>query len=179
MAVSREQIADAFERRVERFGYAKTTLDEIAADLHISKKTIYVHFDGKAAIYRHIVERIARMSRSELARQVEGLPTYAEKLAGVVRLVIGTARAHVLETEAAEWRAQFVVAEDAFRQAFGSLLAEILTAGAKAGEFAGMDAALATRMIGAMVIEYTLMLREDPALDRDEELVAAIARFAG
>ena len=35
-----------------KFGYRKVTMDEIAADLHISKNTIYKFFVGKEEIAR-------------------------------------------------------------------------------------------------------------------------------
>jgi AcrR family transcriptional regulator len=176
---SKDQIADVFEKHVERFGYQKTTLDEVARELRISKKTLYAFFDGKADIYRYVVERIARQSRANVAALVAGMPTYGERLTGVVRLVIGTARAHVEETSAGEWRAQFEVAEDAFRQAMGSLLAELVGGGVAAGEFPDQDEALTVRMVGAMLVEYALILRDDPVYDRDEELTAGIRRFVG
>lgn len=179
MPVTKEQIADAFEKRVERFGFAKTTLDELAHDLGISKKTIYTQFDSKADIYGYIVSRLARESRLQLQSAVSGLPTFGEKLTQVVRLVVGMARTHVRETDRSEWEAEYVVAEDAFTEAIGALVAEILAGGIAAGEFAVRDASFATRMLTAMLIEYTLMMRDDPALDRDEEFVAAARRFAG
>jgi AcrR family transcriptional regulator len=175
----KDQIADVFEKHVERFGYQKTTLDEVARELRISKKTLYAFFDGKADIYRYVVERIARQSRSQLAAAVAGMPTFGEKLTGVVRLAIGTARAHVEETSAGEWRAQFEVADDAFREAMGSLLAELVAGGVEAAVFPAQDVGLTVRMVGAMLVEYALMLRDDPGYDRDEELTAAIRRFIG
>ena len=179
MAITKQQIEDAFEKRVNRFGYAKTTLDEIASDLRISKKTLYAHFDGKADIYRHIVERSAMQSRSELSAAVAAMPTFGEKLAGMVRMVMQGARAHVRETERAEWEAEYVVAEEAFREALSSVLADIVSGGVGAGEFAVKDPALAVRMIGVVLFEYALMMREEPDYDRDEELASAIRRFVG
>ena len=72
----KEQIAETFERFVGRLGYAKTTLDEVARELHISKKTIYVHFDGKREIYAYIVERQATAEQRRLRAMVAELPTH-------------------------------------------------------------------------------------------------------
>ena len=73
----KEQIAEVFGRHLSRFGYAKTTLDEIAAEMHISKKTIYAHFDSKAEIYAYIIEGMAAAEKTKLAAAVATLPTYA------------------------------------------------------------------------------------------------------
>lgn len=41
------------------------------------------------------------------------------------------------------------------------------------------DPLLAERMLTAMLLEYVRMVREDPLLDRDAELTAAIGRYLG
>lgn len=92
MSVTKQAIAETFARHVERFGYAKTTLDEVARELGISKKTLYVHFDGKSAIYAYLVERIAKQARREMAAAVAGLGTNAEKVTALVTLVLRQAR---------------------------------------------------------------------------------------
>lgn len=179
MAVTKERIADVFEKHVQRFGYAKTTLDEVARDLGISKKTLYVHFEGKGDIYGYIVARLAQDSRRQMAGALATLPTYRDKVRALATLVIGQARAHVVETTEADWRQEYEVAVDAYREATGSLLRELVEGGAAAGEFTLRDGMLGERMLAAVLVEYALMLREDPALDRDEELIAAVCRFLG
>jgi AcrR family transcriptional regulator len=179
VAVTKDAIADVFAKHVERFGYRKTTLDEVAHDLGISKKTLYVHFEGKSEIYAYLVERMARQSRREMAAAIAPLPTNAEKVMALMRLALQMSRAHILETAEADWRQEYEVAADAFTSAVGSLGMEIVEDGIAAGEFAVTDAAFAQRMLNAMVLEYTMMVREDPALDRDEELLEGIRRYLG
>ena len=96
-----------------------------------------------------------------------------------MRIILETARQHVESTERDEWLAEYEVAADAFRQANGDLLRELVQAGMDAGEFAPGDARLVERMLTAMVIEYLLQVRADPAYDRDEELLERIRRFIG
>lgn len=179
MPVTKDAIADAVERRIARFGYSKTTVDEIAADLGISKKTLYAHFEGKRDMYAYVVSRVAKVSRAGMAEAVAALPGGREKVIGLVRLVIAQGRAHVLETSEEDWRGEYEVAIDAFKEATGSLTQELVQSGIDSGEFAVRDALLARRMLAAMLVEYVLILREDPAFDRDEELVAAVGRYLG
>ena len=94
----RTTIADVFEKHVQRFGYRKTTLDEVARELGISKKTLYVHFDGKSAIYAYLVERIAKQARREMAAAIAALPTNAEKVMALLALVLRQSRGHIAET---------------------------------------------------------------------------------
>jgi len=179
VSVSKDTIAAAFERHVERFGYQKTTLDEIAAELHISKKTIYTVFESKREIYAYVVERQAARERIRMGAAVAGLPTYAEKLEALVRMTLGLSRAHIVETTEAEWMQEYEIAGDAFRKATSDLLAELYEKGVAEGEFAPGNSELVVRMMGAMVIEYVLMVRANPELDLDEALVTRILQFVG
>jgi len=176
---TRQQIAEVFRRRVDEVGYAKTTLDDVARTMRISKKTIYVHFDGKRDIYAYIVERQAAGEKRRLGAMLAALPTNAAKVEAALRIVIDMGRRHVEETEREEWLAEYEVAADAFRKANGDLIRELIQAGMDSGEFGPGDAELVERMVAAMVIEYLLAVRDDVTYDRDEELVARILRFIG
>ena len=179
MAVTKDQIADVVEKHVARFGYQKATVDDIAADLGISKKTLYQHFDTKRDMYAYLVQRLARQNKLEMTAALTDLPTYRKKVRALVSMVLTMARAHILETSEADWRGEYEVAADAYREATGSLLEELVERGIGEGEFAVRNVGLARRMLGAMFIEYTLMVREDPSYDLDEELQAGIARYLG
>ena len=179
MNATQQQIAEVFRRRVEEVGYAKATLDDVARTMRISKKTIYVHFDGKRDIYAFIVERQAAEEKRRLAAVLSALPTCKAKVEAALRIVIDMGRRHVEDTEREEWLAQYEVAGDAFRKANGDLLRELVRAGMDAGEFVPGDAELVERMVTAMVLEYLLSVREDEAYDRDVELLERIMRFIG
>lgn len=175
----KEQIAETFERHVGRFGYAKTTLDDVARELRISKKTIYVHFDGKRDIYGHIVGQQAKREQAKLRAMIADMPTHRQKAEALLKFVIGSARAHIAETTEAEWLQEYEIAADAFAKANGDLLREVVEDGIAAGEFADGDAALVERMAKAMLLEYVVMVNADPEYNRDEELVERLLRFIG
>ena len=179
MSATRQQIAEVFRRRVEEVGYAKATLDDVARTMRISKKTIYVHFDGKRDIYAWIVERQAAEEKRRLVAMLATLPTCRAKVEAALRILIDMGRRHVEETERDEWLAEYEVAADAFRKANGDLLRELVQAGMDAGEFAQGDAELVERMVTAMVIQYLLTVRADVGYDRDQELLERILRFIG
>lgn len=179
MSVTKDQIADVVEKQVARFGYQKTTVDDIAAELGISKKTLYQHFESKREMYGYLVQRMSRISRAEMAAAVSGLPTCREKVEALVTMVLSMARAHIAETTEADWRGEYEVAADAYREATGSLLQSLVEEGMASGEFAVRDALLTRRMVTAMILEYTLMVREEPSFDRDAELREGIARYLG
>ena len=64
-------------------GYCQCTMDDLAAELGMSKKTLYVHFTGKDQIMRAVIDQLSREIRSDaealLANRQLG---FAEKLRG-------------------------------------------------------------------------------------------------
>ena len=175
----KEQIAEAFESSVGRIGYAKTTLDEVARELHISKKTIYVHFDSKQEIYGYLVAQQAAREQAALRGMISVLPDQRAKAEALLKYVLSMSRAHIAETSEDEWLQEYEIAADSFRKANGDLLREVVAEGIASGEFAAGDVDLVEKMVAAMLLEYVVLVNADPAYDRDAELVERVLRFIG
>lgn len=64
-------------------GYCACTMDDLAAELGMSKKTLYVHFSSKEALMRAVIEQLGREVRADaealLANRHLG---YSEKVRG-------------------------------------------------------------------------------------------------
>ena len=176
---TKQDIADVFEKHVARFGYAKTSLDEVAKAVHISKKTIYVHFAGKRELYGYIVGQQAEQQKLQLKSSVAALSTNRARVETLVKFVMSQARAHISETTEAEWLQEYEIAADAFTQANGDLIREFVSDGIASGEFPDGDASLVEKMVAAMLLEYVVMVNSDPSYDRDDELAERILRFVG
>ena len=57
----KQEIADLAYKKFSQHGFKKVTMDEIASELSISKKTVYKYFDSKEAILEELVaQRIKR-----------------------------------------------------------------------------------------------------------------------
>jgi AcrR family transcriptional regulator len=54
----RDRILDATERLLARYGYQKTTMDDLAREAGIGKRTIYLHFASKEDVALSSVDRI-------------------------------------------------------------------------------------------------------------------------
>lgn len=52
----RERLLEAAEARFRRFGFKRTTIEEIAAEAGTGKGSVYLHFDSKQSIYLAVVE---------------------------------------------------------------------------------------------------------------------------
>lgn len=73
-----------------RFGYGSFTMDDLAGELGMSKKTLYVHFPGKEAIAEKIVEYIGRHITSKLeAITSDPKRTFVQKLCATVDVIGG------------------------------------------------------------------------------------------
>ena len=55
----RDRILETGLEKFRKFGIRRVTMDEIARDLRISKKTLYLHFPDKEALVRACTDRIA------------------------------------------------------------------------------------------------------------------------
>ncbi len=64
----RQKILDAAEQRLWRYGFKKTTVDEIASDAGVGKGTVYLYFDGKEEIGLAIVSEYKRRGLEKIAR---------------------------------------------------------------------------------------------------------------
>ena len=72
------------------FGYSSFTMDDLARELGMSKKTLYVHFPGKEAIIGRIVEYIGK----GMSARLDGITrdpdrTFVQRLCAVVDTVGG------------------------------------------------------------------------------------------
>jgi len=179
MPATKDQIADAFERHVERFGFSKSSVEAVAAELGISKRTVYQYFSSKQELYGYVVERIAEGQRTHLSRLIADEPGWAAKMESFLTLVVAGMRRHIQETSKADWLQEFEIAYDAMAGAYGAIGTELVREGYAAGEFTLGDADLANGFIGAVVTHYGVVVRENRDYDADDEVVDAIMRMLG
>ncbi len=82
------RILETARRQLFTYGYNALTMDDLAHELGISKKTLYLHFPGKDAIIGLIIDGIGGTIRSELEAVLNDpkLP-FVRKLRGVVDVI--------------------------------------------------------------------------------------------
>ena len=71
----RTMILEAALKRFKRFGLSKTTMEEIARDLEISKGSLYYYFSDKESIYVAVVERMIADCFLDMSAYVEEAPS--------------------------------------------------------------------------------------------------------
>jgi AcrR family transcriptional regulator len=173
----KEIIADEFQKHFNHFGFKKTSVDDVARALQISKKTIYQHFSSKQEIFYYIVSRIARQYRNKMERELEDYPTYHEKLEQLVRMIFAESRQWLKKNDVFEFKYKYEIGELAFQDTYEELIAELVQRGIRAEEFSAAQADLTARFVRGIVTESMKLLSSDPDLAVEEDAIAAILKL--
>jgi AcrR family transcriptional regulator len=180
MPATKDEIAERFWRHVEHYGFAKTSVGEVARELGISKTTVYQYFSSKDEILRFVIESGAKGEAERMEREFAAIPTYWGRIEKLVREdVLQQTRDWLDRYQQTEARHQFELGGRIARQMYDSLVRGWVAKGAEAREFnliAG-DAALTARFIGAVVLDATEQIREDRDRDIDEAVIEAVRKL--
>jgi len=84
----RTQILSLAKKKFERFGFNKTTVDEIAKDASVSKRTLYQEFENKEKILEELLMFEALSVRKAILNQISKIVEPAEKLQTFIRLAL-------------------------------------------------------------------------------------------
>ena len=156
MPATKDEIADRFWQHVEHYGFAKTSVGDIAGELGISKTTIYQHFASKDDILRYVVEDAAKREVDSVEEEYADLPTYWDRFEKLTReRVLASTRTY--DRLVRRWAAE----------------------GAEAGEFHLVhdDVLLTARFVGSILQYAIAQTRADRSLDIDDAVVEAIRKL--
>jgi AcrR family transcriptional regulator len=74
-----------------RYGYRKTSIDDIAQAAQVAKRTVYLHFENKAAVFLAILEYLGDQVRQRCVAAERMGGTAADRLAGLLDAYLGMA----------------------------------------------------------------------------------------
>jgi len=77
---TREAILDATDRLLGRLGYQKTTIDDLAREAGIARRTVYLHFPSKEEIFLASIDRVVERLLAELGSIATGGGSASERL---------------------------------------------------------------------------------------------------
>lgn len=77
---ARRRLIDAAERCFKRYGVAKTTVEDVAAQASVSRATVYRYFDGRDALILGVLVRESQRFLKRLRSHMEGQATMADAL---------------------------------------------------------------------------------------------------
>ena len=75
-----ELIVDVAQRLFAKYGFKKTTIDEIAYSAHVAKGSIYYYFDSKEDIFRAVLDKENRLWSQRVREVINRASTPQEKL---------------------------------------------------------------------------------------------------
>jgi AcrR family transcriptional regulator len=88
----RENILAIAQEIFSKFGYKKTTLDDIANAVRKGKSSLYYYFNSKEDLFQEVIQKEADILREELAKVLQKDIDPAEKLRDYVMTKITTYR---------------------------------------------------------------------------------------
>src|SRR5216684_7486336 len=72
-----------------RYGYRKTSIDDLAQAAQVAKRTVYLHFENKAAVFLAILEYLGDQVRQRCVAAERMGGTAVDRLAGLLDAYFG------------------------------------------------------------------------------------------
>jgi AcrR family transcriptional regulator len=168
-ASARESILDAADRLLGRFGYQKTTLDDLAREAGIGRRTIYLHFQSKEELFLSSIDRVVERLCAELEKVAEEEAPAPERLRRMLltRVMFRFDSVHgyyqSLDEMLAVLRAAYLDRRSRYFAEEAQILAKVVAEGMRARAFRVHDAhATARALVVATnaLLPYSLSARE-------------------
>ena len=156
LAYKRERILEEAVKLFYERGFTGTTLDDIAAELGVTKPFIYTHFRGKVELLAALCKPTIEMSLEAVTNASIGPGSAANRLhraitdfsAVVLRRQPNIA---IYFREEKNLAAEALAEINALRKKFDRVLADLLRQGVADGEFDLPDPALSALALGGMI----------------------------
>jgi len=156
LAYKRERILEEAVKLFYERGFTGTTLDDIAAELGVTKPFIYTHFRSKTELLAALCQPTIELSLDAVTQAANGPGSPTERLyraiAGFTEVVL-TRQANI----AIYFREEKNLSPDALgeinalRKKFDRVLSKLLTEGVAAGAFDVQDVSLTALALGGMI----------------------------
>jgi len=136
----REQIVDAAGEHFSRYGYAKTTVSDLAKSIGFSKAYIYKFFDSKEAIGEAICSKTLTGIVATVEEAVAGARTPTEKFRKMFKVLVATSVGLFFNDRKLYDIAAYAAGEQwpscrAYNERIRQMLTEIVREGRERGEF--------------------------------------------
>lgn len=154
--LKRERIVASAVELFYRQGYERTTLEQVADAMDVTKPFIYAHFPSKADLLAEICSRAIRHAHVGLNRALTEEASQTQRLESIVTdfllaVLDNQAHAVIYSREETELKQADRDAINHLRRTFDHKLISLLEAGVAAGEFTIDDIPLTALAIGGIV----------------------------
>lgn len=179
-----DQIAEAALRLFARYGYKRSSMDDIAKEAGLAKATLYLHFKGKDDVFRAMLDLLGRRVEARCREVVATKGPFPERLAALLQAHHGQAYAsfgtgeHLVELKAV-MNAIATRELQAFEQIFAKLAAQLLQEAESQGEIAFARACVPTGdwIAGLMFAAAGAKTGEPPSAQVYAQRLADVARI--
>ena len=156
LAYKRERILEEAVKLFYERGFTGTTLDDIAAELGVTKPFIYTHFRSKTELLAALCKPTIELSLGAVTQAASGPGSPTERLyraiAGFTEVVLSRqANIAIYFREEKNLPPEALGEINALRKKFDRVLSKLLTEGVAAGEFDVRDVSLTALAIGGMI----------------------------
>src|SRR5476651_2584825 len=148
LAYKRERILEEAVKLFYERGFTGTTLDDIAAELGVTKPFIYTHFRGKVELLAALCKPTIELSLEAVANAAAQTGTPTERLRRAIhdftKVVLNRQpNIAIYFREEKNLSPESLAEINALRKQFDHVLSDLLIEGGKTGEFAIPDPSLA------------------------------------
>jgi TetR/AcrR family transcriptional regulator, cholesterol catabolism regulator len=156
LAYKRERILEEAVKLFYERGFTGTTLDDIAAELGVTKPFIYTHFRSKTDLLAALCMPTIELSLEAVSRAAKGLGSPTERLQRAImdftQVVLSRqANIAIYFREEKNLSPDALAEINALRKRFDRVLSKLLVEGVAAGEFDIKDVSLTALAIGGMI----------------------------
>lgn len=183
---TRDAILDAAGTLLGRFGYHKTTMDDLAREAGVARRTLYLHFRSKDEIFLERIDRVVARLVDELRAISRARASAEERLRQMlitrVLFRFDTVRGYSqsLDEIFQALRQPYLQRREGYFLAESGVLATVLEEGARNGEFSPMDVNETARSLIAAtssLMPYALSPRELGSRRDVERITTRIAEL--
>jgi AcrR family transcriptional regulator len=164
-----------------RYGYRKTSVDDIARVAQVAKRTVYLHFENKAAVFLAILEYLADQvrQRCDAAEHADG--TAVDRLTGLLDAYFGmgfelfSKSEHMPELKETFSKLARTRVGD-LNTEYGNRLAKFLRLLEKAGEIGRPPRGLTLEQVVHILIRTAEGAKHDPEIQGDRSALERLLR---
>jgi AcrR family transcriptional regulator len=157
-----------------RYGYRKTSIDDIAGAAHVAKRTVYLHFENKAAVFLAILEYLGDQVRERCVAAERMGGTAVDRLTGLLDAYFGMAfelfsnsehMPELAETFSTLARARIGDLNAEYEERLASFMRSL----EKTGEIGGPPRGLTVEQIVHVLMRAAEGVKHDPSVQGDRK----------
>ena len=177
----KQEIADKFMEFFLRHGMVKTIVNDVAKELHMSKKTIYKYFKGgKQECLYFIFSKVGQQAYKTIEKDIMNLPTSWEKIKYIIIKIFEISIPYVLGNVAdkeEDYIAENIIGGKAFKDVFQDLFIKILNEGIEKNEFSIINVKQAFNFIYGGLLECMVMIHDEQSTCSVDSILMMIKKI--